>query len=194
MIDLGPANTRLCAVIQAVPERALQRPTPCTDYTVGDLLDHIAGLTVAFGAAAAKSGGEASTMGPSGDGSNLDPDWQHSIPRRLGQLVDAWRDPAAWTGETSVGGGTLPGEVAGTIALGELVVHGWDLARATAQPFEADKETLVPLFDLVRHTFGSGNDAARGQAFAPAVSVSPDATMLDRTLGLLGRDPDWSSD
>ncbi len=193
IIDLRPANARLCTVIQAVQDPDLQRPTPCTDYTVGDLLDHIAGLTLAFGAAASKSGGQASTMGPSGDGSNLDPDWRSSIPRRLEELTDAWGDPAAWTGETTVGGGNLPGDVAGTIALGELVVHGWDLARAADQPFDAEPENLVPLYELVRHTFGPGNDAVRGKAFGPAVAVPLEATMLDRTLGLLGRDPGWSS-
>ena len=79
------------------------------------------------------------------------------------------------------------------IALGEVVIHGWDLARAIDQPFDVDPETLEPLYELVRQTFGSGNDAARGQAFGPAVAVPPEATMLDRTLGLLGRDPGWSS-
>jgi uncharacterized protein (TIGR03083 family) len=50
MTDLGPATGRLCALIEAVPERDLGRPTPCTEYTVGDILHHIAGVTVAFGA------------------------------------------------------------------------------------------------------------------------------------------------
>jgi uncharacterized protein (TIGR03083 family) len=52
MTDLGPATDRLCALVQTVPDEALGRPTPCTEYTVGDLLHHIAGVTVAFGGAA----------------------------------------------------------------------------------------------------------------------------------------------
>jgi hypothetical protein len=74
---------------------------------------------------------------------------------------------------TRVGGGDQPGEVTGIILLGELVVHGWDLARGTGSPFEADLTTLTPLYDLIRQTFGPGQDpAVRGQAFRPPVPVA----------------------
>ena len=193
MIDLGPATGNLCAFIGAVPEGSLGRPTPCTQYTVGDLLHHIAGVTVAFGGAAVKARGESSAMGPWGDASKLDPDWRTSLPRRVRALAEAWRAPEAWTGMTRVGGGDQPGEVTGIILLGELVVHGWDLARGTGSPFEADLTTLTPLYDLIRQTFGPGQDpAVRGQAFGPPVPVAPDAPILDQTLSLLGRNPAWS--
>jgi uncharacterized protein (TIGR03086 family) len=193
MTDLGPAADRLCALIEAVPDRDLGRPTPCTEYTVGDILHHIAGVTVAFGGAAVKARGESSTMGPWGDASQLDPDWRTLLPRRVKALAEAWRDPQAWTGMTRVGGGDQPGEVTGIILLGELIVHGWDLAQGTGLPFEVDPATLAPLYDLIRQTFGPGQDpAARGQAFGPPVPVAPDAPALDQTLSMLGRDPAWS--
>src|SRR5512133_1159640 len=164
MTDLGPAAGHLCALTEAVPDRDLARPTPCTEYTVGGLLHHIAGVTVAFGGAAVKA------------------------------RAEAWRDPEAWKGMTRVGGGDQPGEVTGIILLGELVVHGWDLARGTGLPFEVDSATLVPVYDLVRETFGPGQDpAARGPAFGPAVPVASNAPVLDHTLGLLGRNPAWSA-
>ena len=193
MTDLGPAADRLCALIDAVSDRDLGRPTPCTEYTVGDVLHHIAGVTVAFGGAAVKARGESSTMGPWGDASKLDRDWRSSLPKRVRALAEAWRDPEAWTGMTRVGGGDQPGEVTGIILLGELVVHGWDLARGTCLPFEVDPTTLAPLYDLIRQTFGPGQDpAARGQAFGPPVPVAQDAPELDQTLSLLGRNPAWS--
>jgi uncharacterized protein (TIGR03086 family) len=193
MIDLGPATDNLCALIGAVPEGSLGQPTPCTQYTVGDLLHHIAGVTVAFGGAAVKARGESSTMGPWGDASKLDPDWRTSLPRRVRALAEAWRTPEAWTGMTRVGGGDQPGEVTGIILLGELVVHGWDLSRGTGSPYEADLTTLRPLYGLIRQTFGPGQDpAARGQAFGPPVPVASDAPVLDQTLSLLGRNPAWS--
>ena len=161
MTDLGPAAGHLCALTEAVPDRDLGRPTPCTEYTVGGLLHHIAGVTVAFGGAAVKARGESSDMAPWGDASKLDPDWRTSVPRRVRALAEAWRDPEAWKGMTRVGGGDQPGEVTGIILLGELVVHGWDLARGTGLPFEVDSATLVPVYDLVRETFGPGQGQLR---------------------------------
>jgi uncharacterized protein (TIGR03086 family) len=189
--DLGPAADRLCTLIGSVSEEDLTRPTPCVNYTVGDLLDHLQGVTFAFAGAATKAGGEAATMGPSGDVSKLDPEWRITLPRRIGSLVEAWRSLEAWTGMTRVGGNDLPGEVAGVVSLGELVIHGWDLARATDQPFDADTATLMPLFELVRSTFGPGGNAPRGEAFGPPVPVPEDASRLDQVLGMLGRDPGW---
>jgi uncharacterized protein (TIGR03086 family) len=150
---------------------------------VGDLLDHIRGVTMAWGGAAVKSRGNSSTMGPSGEASNLDSAWRSTLPRRLTELADAWSDPQAWTGLTRVGGNDLPAEVAGIALLGELVVHGWDLARATDQPFEPDPATLTTLYENVRQTFGPGHDEARGEAFAPAVPVAQHASPLDQTPG-----------
>jgi uncharacterized protein (TIGR03086 family) len=192
MMDLGPAADCLCGFIEAVPDKDLDRPTPCTEYTVGDLLHHIAGVTVAFGGAAVKARGASSTMGPWGVASKLDPDWRTSLPRRVTALAEAWRDPEAWTGTTRVGGGDQPGQVTGIILLGELVVHGWDLARGEGLPFEVDPATLGPLYDLIRQTFGPDQDpAARGQAFGPSLPVASDAPALDQMLSLLGRNPAW---
>lgn len=78
--DLGPANTRLCSLITSVADTDLARPTPCTEYTVGDLLDHIAGITIAFGGAAVKAGGAAADMGPAGNAANLAPTGQPRSP------------------------------------------------------------------------------------------------------------------
>lgn len=192
VIDLRPASKHLSALIKAVSDDVLFEPTPCSNYCVGDLLDHITGLTVAFGGAAVKADGESASMGPAGDGSNLHPDWRVFLPQRLETLVSAWAHPDAWTGTTRVGGQELPGEIAGIVLFGELTIHGWDLARATDIPFEPDRASLLPLFDLVRQTFSPGQDAARGSAFGPAVPVAEDAPMLDQTLGLLGRDPTWT--
>jgi hypothetical protein len=85
----------------------------------------------------------------------------------------------------------LKSSVAGIVTFGELSVHGWDLARATQLPFEPDREGVGPLFELIQQTFGSGQDAPRGPAFAPAVPVPGDAPVFHQILGLLGRDPRW---
>jgi uncharacterized protein (TIGR03086 family) len=194
IIALGFAADRLGVLVTSLPDEDLGRPTPCTEYRVGDLLDHIAGLTFAFGAAAVKASGPAATMGPSGDTANLPADWRASLPQRIKDLAQAWADPEAWEGMTRVGGLDLPGGVAGTVAFGELSVHGWDLSQATGIPFEPDPDGVPALLELVRRTFGGPDqDAARGTAFGPAVPVPVQASEFDQVLGLLGRDPAWAA-
>jgi uncharacterized protein (TIGR03083 family) len=83
MTDLDPATERLCALIAELPEHDLDRSTRCTDYSVGDLVDHLASITDAFGGAAVKATGASSTMGPWGDAAHLDPDWRTQLPGRL---------------------------------------------------------------------------------------------------------------
>jgi uncharacterized protein (TIGR03086 family) len=183
-VDLEPAARRMARLIEAVPDDALDRPTPCADYTVGDLIDHIAGFAVAFRAAAAKDPLEG---GPSGDGANLGADWRTSIPRDALALADAWGDPGAWTGMTRAGGVDLPAEVAGIVALDELVIHGWDLAVATGQPADYEDAGLVAVLGMVQQFRSSGIEGL----FGPEVGVPGDAPLLDRILGLAGRDPAW---
>ena len=54
------------------------------------------------------------------------------------KLVAAWKDPVGLAGRRSAGGVTLPAAIMGVVAVDELVIHGWDLARATAQSFTCD--------------------------------------------------------
>ncbi len=70
---------------------------------------------------------------PPTDGAQLDDDWRTAYPARLAELARAWQDPAAWEGMTRAGGVDFPGEVGGSVALAEVVIHGWDVARATGQ-------------------------------------------------------------
>lgn len=184
-IDLQPAARRLADLVAAVPDEALDRPTPCARYTVGDLLDHIGGFASAFIAAARKTPLDGAG---SGDASRLAPDWRQAIPADLARLGAAWRDGEAWTGMTAAGGVDLPGEVAGVVALDELVLHGWDLAKATGQPAGYDGPGLEAVHGMVSHFRANGIEGI----FGAVVEVPEDAPLLDRILGLAGRDPGWA--
>lgn len=83
----------------------------------------------------------------------------------------------------------MPGEVVGLVALDELVVHGWDIAAATDQPFEALAHEIEAAMRFVS-SFGAPRD---GRLFGPIVAVADHATPLDHLLGLTGRDPSWRS-
>jgi len=191
-VDLEPAVRRLADLVSSVPDDLLVAPTPCPAYTLGDLVEHVGGAASAFTGAAVKDLGDATSQGPSGDASRLTDDWRSRIPRDLAGLAEAWRDPAAWTGMTKAGGVDLPGEVAGLVALDEVVVHGWDVARATGQPYECDTPSVEAVHGFVAQFSEPGMEEARAGLFGPAVEVPDDAPLLDRVIGLTGRDPGWS--
>jgi uncharacterized protein (TIGR03086 family) len=187
-IDFGPATARLADLVAAVTDDQLALPTPCPDYSVGDLLDHIDGLALAFTWAATKSAPTgADAPAASGDASRLGDDWRTRIPDRLAALADAWRDDAAWTGMTQAGPVEMPGQVAALVALDEVVVHGWDLARSTDRAFTPDAAAI----DGAAAFVAMFTDDNRGDAFGPPVPTGPDASPLDRLVAGTGRDPAW---
>jgi uncharacterized protein (TIGR03086 family) len=192
LVDLEPAARRMAELIRGLPEDLLDGATPCPDYTLGDLVDHVGGLARAFTAAATKRTGEFGSQGPSGDASRLGDHWRTRIPRDLTSLAEAWRDPAAWSGMTKAGGVDLPGEVAGLVALDELVIHGWDVACASGQAYDHDPSLLEVVHGFVAQFSGPGQEAQREGLFGPVVDVPEDAPLLDRVIGLTGRDPAWS--
>lgn len=192
MLDLGPAAWQMAALIGSTPDTMLGAPTPCPAYTLGDLIEHVGGLSLAFTAAATKQGlGDAGTAAPAGDASRLPADWRTSIPRAVNAMADAWRDPDAWAGMTRAGGVDLPGEVGGLVALDELVLHGWDVARALGRPYNCDETTIAAVHGFVAQFSGPDPDASGG-LFGPAVPVDPGAPLLHRAVGMAGRDPAWS--
>jgi uncharacterized protein (TIGR03086 family) len=192
MLDLRPSAHRLAALVRNVTDDQLAAPTPCPEYSVGDLLDHIGGLAQAFTWAATKESLDMPEMQASGDASRLGDDWRKRIPAAVEALGDAWQDPVAWTGMTKAGPVEMPGEIGGLVALDEIVIHGWDLAKATGQPFSVDEPALEAVHGFAAMFSGPGTEDQRTGAFGPERPVAPDAPLLDRVLGMLGRDPAWS--
>lgn len=190
-VDLTPAARRMAELLTGVADDQLQAPTPCRAFTLGDLVDHVDGLSLGLTAAARKELGGATAAAPSGDASRLDGRFRSKTMRHLTDLAEAWRDPQAWTGMTQAGGVELPGEIAGLVALDELVVHGWDVARATGQPYTCDAESLEAVHGFLTRFTASGATQPDGP-FGPPVEVADDAPLIDRVVALAGRDPAWS--
>jgi uncharacterized protein (TIGR03086 family) len=191
-LNIEPATKRMAELVRQVPDDALGTPTPC-GIPLGALLDHIGTLALAFTGAGRKSEGGLTGPPPRPDASNLASDWRESIPGALEQLADAWNEPEAWTGMTKVGGMDMPGEAAGVVALDEVVMHSWDVARATDQPYDVDPDLLEALMDFLSEMASPGMADAREGLFGPVVPVPDEAPLLDRALGLAGRDPKWSA-
>src|SRR5215475_5796482 len=140
--DLRPATSTLAGLVRGVRDDQLATVTPCGGITVGQLLDHIDNLSLAFAAAGSRQfladGGQPRQP----DASRLGPDWRDRLPAQLDGLAAAWQPAGAWDGDTRVGGGEMPAAVAGSAGLNEVIVHGWDLAVATGQPYPADDPSL----------------------------------------------------
>ena len=82
----------------------------------------------------------------------------------------------------------MPGEAVGVVGLTEVVIHGWDLARATGQTYDVDPAIAEAVLANVAQF------AAQGPVdglFGPAVPIGDDAPVLDRIIALSGRDPAW---
>jgi uncharacterized protein (TIGR03086 family) len=185
-IDLAPSATVLADLIRRVPDADLSRPTPCAGLALGGLLDHISGFALAFTAAARR------TEGPPAqppDADRLGDDWRVRLPGELAALAAAWADPAAWEGSTEAAGVPLDGTTAALFALDEIVVHGWDLARAAGLAYDPDPVALPVLHHFVDGFVASGR--VPPGLWEPPVPVDAGASLLDRTLALTGRDPNW---
>lgn len=187
-IDFSPATDALADLVRGVRDDQLGHPTPCPEYAVADLLDHIGGLAIAFRWAATKSAPPGGAT-PTADGSQLEAGWRDRIAAELDALAQAWRDPAAYGGMTMAGPIEMPGEIAALVALDEVVVHGWDLARATRQDYAPDDTVVLASLGFAE-TFDVPEGAGDGP-FGPPVAVPADAPALDRLAGATGRDPNW---
>ncbi|MGW1213267.1 TIGR03086 family metal-binding protein [Streptomyces sp. NPDC002499] len=188
-LDLGPQARVIARLAEGVTDGQLADRTPCPESAVRNILGHLTGLSVAFRDAGRKELGATTDTNPNDAVPDIGPGWRQELPKVLDELADAWRDPAAWTGMTRAGGLDLPGEIAGAVAVDELVIHGWDLARATGQPYEPDPAALRVAHDFL---LAAAEDPSRGGGiFGPVVPVPADAPLLDRAVGLSGRNPGW---
>lgn len=182
MFDLGPAADRMARLVAGVRDDQLGDRTPCQEWTVADLLAHVHQFATVFTQNARKE-----QVRPPQD---LVPAWRVLIPGQLDELARAWHEESAWQGQVSAGGVEMAASDNAVVGIEELTIHGWDLARATGQPFQVDDQSL----DVVDRFFElfAGQGADGDGPFGPQ-AVAPDgATRLERTIARTGRDPLWT--
>jgi uncharacterized protein (TIGR03086 family) len=178
----------LAPIVSGITPEQLDNPTPCTELDVAQLRDHVVGWLDTFAAGFADPGGQAPRAGL--DGYQAPPDAAAEV-----QAAAATLDAAIRGGATArplrLGESAMPGEMALSMILWEYQVHGWDLARATGQPWSppaaAAEESLAFAPNMLTPDY-----QGEGKAFAPRIPVAADAPPFDRLLGLSGRDPGWS--
>jgi len=177
----------LAPVVGAITDDQLHDPTPCSDYDVGQLQDHVLGWLANFAAGFADPHGQAPQATVEEYNASDHPAAEVQVAAEL--LVQAVRGGAA-ARPLKLGEAAMPGEMALGMILWEYQVHGWDLARATGQPWHppaAAAEQSV----IFAPTMLTDDYQGEGKMFAEPVAVPEDAPPLDRLLGLSGRRPDW---
>jgi uncharacterized protein (TIGR03086 family) len=177
MFDLAPAAQELSRLVSGVRDDQLDHPTPCPEWAVADLLAHVHQFARVFSDNAHRRHARPPEA--------LVDDWRVAIPDQLDELALAWRPESAWQGRVSAGGVEMDAPANAVVAIEELTVHGWDLARATKQDVrvaEASLDQIDQFFDLLAEQTATGNGA-----FGPAASPPDGATRLQRTIARTGR-------
>lgn len=189
MIDFKPVTDQVSGLLAAIGDERLADPTPCEEFSVAALLNHFLGLASAFTGSARKQRGALTDSPPAAPSPVVYPEWRTLLPDRLDALTAAWSDPDAWDGEATAGGVSLPAHVMGLVALNEVAIHGWDLARATGQDYELPPGIVAVLLEFDGQD--ADDQAARAGIYAPVVKVAADASPQDRLIAVTGRDPRW---
>ncbi|MFI2293068.1 TIGR03086 family metal-binding protein [Streptomyces niveus] len=168
-------------VLRGVRDDQLALPTPCAEYDVHGLLDHLFQVITNFQVLAAK--GE-SDFGAAAE--RLGDDRSERFAAEIAGLISAWAAPGAEDGLT--GAMNMPARTVGSMALGDLAVHSWDLARATGQPYEPAAAVVAALGE----EFTALAPMARTMnVFGAPFPVREDATPFESLLAETGRDPAW---
>jgi uncharacterized protein (TIGR03086 family) len=179
LLQLGRALDAVAGLIRNIRADQWSAPTPCTDWTVRRLVDHLIGMNRVFAALLAD---RPPPPRPPADHVEDDP-------------VGAYRDSAAALQaafgrpgvlERTYHGplGTASGAERLEIRLYDLLAHGWDLAQATGQPADLPD-------DLAEQSLAFARTQLTGQArpgrFGPAQVVAEQAPAIDRLAAFLGR-------
>ena len=155
-----------CSMVRGVRPEQLTLPTPCADWDVRALLDHLAYVAVLGNRNAGAASADFCVLAE--------------------RLTESWADPAAWEGTMLFGAGEVPAPLAAELTMGDLVLHGWDLAQATGQRFTCDDELAAAVEAGSRSMAGMARSMG---LFGPEVAVPEDASALDRALAVSGRRP-----
>ena len=183
------AAASLTTVIHSITPDQLGARTPCAEFDVRGLVNHLLFWGPSLVGAARKE----SVPPPAESEALVDltrGDWRGAVDAHLQKLVAAWGEPAAWVGDTFAGGPMeFPAvRIGGMVAI-DLVVHGWDLARATGQELVVAEDIAEYVYDEVAKGAELGREMG---VYGPEVAVPAGASTVDRIVGLTGRDPAWS--
>lgn len=176
------AKTIRGLIANTSPEQ-LRNATPCDKWTVRDLINHMVGGGLMFGAALKGEPVAIDADGPLPDMLGADPvaAWDGALTA-FGEGIDS---PGALDRDITLPFGTVPGSVVLEIAKFDLLVHAWDLAQATDQTFDPPAEIVEPAIGAAQMII---TPALRdGDTFAAEVTAPAGATLIERLAAVAGR-------
>ena len=175
--------TKTADLVDAVPEPAWDRPTPCPDYDVRTLLGHIVGWSEVFAAAAE---GDVPDQDP--NAAEGGPDTAARFRSAADRMVAAWSSLGVDRTVQLGPGREIPASMLVTMTAMEYLTHGWDLATGAGLPVpysdDEAEETLQRSRETLKPEF-----RGEGKSFGEIVPVPDDAPAMDRFIGFVGRHP-----
>lgn len=156
-------------------------PTPCTEWTVAQLVEHLVRGHRLFASALRRDAPPEEPAVPQQHGTDRARDHRDAAD----DLLAAFRAPGALEGIVSVPVATVPGAVAVRLRIVEVLTHSWDLARATDQAAEMPDAIVEEHIEFTRRTLSMVPEGR--SPFQPPQPVSAEAAPLDRLAALLGR-------
>ncbi|MGW7682176.1 TIGR03086 family metal-binding protein [Kribbella sp. NPDC054772] len=171
--------------VAAVRPDQWENPSPCAKWTARDVVAHVVTMHAAMLTPVARK---------------LEPadDPLHAFQEAKAAIEDVLDDPIAALTETDTPGGRMTTEEhIDQVVSDDLVLHGWDLARATGQDETMDAVDIERLWatavaippDLMAKYRTPGAFGEGIEVYGAEIPVPPDAPLQDRLLGLLGREP-----
>ena len=154
--------------------------TPCSRWTVAQVIDHLVGAQ--HWARAAMEGVE----GESGDGS-AEGDYLAAFDDAARRSLAAFQADGALARTVNPGFGDMPAGALLGLAATDTFTHAWDLARATGQSTDLDADLAAGLLEASRESIRPEFRDAEGNLFGPEQTAPPGATTADQLAAFLGR-------
>lgn len=178
--DLGRALAATEAVVADIRADQWPAPTPCAELDIRGVLNHLVRGNLLFAAIIR------SEPRPVPGTDHLGGDPLTAYQRASAQLLEAFAGPGVLESVYEAPFGTGPGAVMMHVRIVEVLVHGWDLARATGQSADFPDDVAGRALGRSRQRL-TMRPHGPGAPFAAAVPVPQDAPAVDRLAGFLGR-------
>lgn len=187
---LDASHEALRTVVGALADSDLNRPSPCSQWTVAQVLRHAAADQIGY--AAFLGAGPGPQEDPFAPSATAPEDPKSFVEQALTRSATAWAavDPQAGEVAVPVPPNKLSARVgAGACAL-DAAVHAWDIAMAAGQPSPLTPELSVELLEVARQIV---EPLRRYGVFAAELASEPGDDAEAELLRYLGRDPRWTA-